>query len=92
MSEESKNPHFDAKLLPSVSLDLRLPSQGDSMLKINGEVLRGVTHCKVELDAEKMFPTVTVTFVAKQIQLEMPSVLLKTERPIVNVPVINKEK
>lgn len=89
---DDKKAEFDTKLLPAVSLDLRLPSEGNSMLKINGDAIYGVTNCKVELDAEKMFPTVTITFVAKQIQLEMPSVLLTTSRPIVQVPVINKEK
>ena len=79
-------------VLPSVSLDLRIPSNGHSLLKINGEVLRGVTRCKVELDAEKMFPVVTITFAAKQVLMELPSALLTQERPVINIPVITKEK
>lgn len=83
---------LDAKLLPSVSLNLRIPSEGETVMKIGDQVLRGVTNCKVEMDAEKMFPVVTVTFVAKQVQLETNAAVLKTDRPVITIPVINKEK
>lgn len=78
--------------LPVVSLDLRVPSEGDTLVKIDGQPVHGIQSLRVEMKAEDMIPHVTITFIAKQIVLESPKTNLTTERPVVRIPALSWDK
>lgn len=78
--------------LPTISLDLRIPSEGDTILKIDGRAIHGVQSLKVEMDSEKMVPMVSITFAAKYVQMELPKSSVKQTLPVITLPVFSKEK
>jgi hypothetical protein len=81
----------DARELPTVSLDLRVPTEGSTVVKVNNEVLHAVQHIKVEMDAEKCVPMVSITFAAKHVQVGLPKAQILQERPVITLPVFSKK-
>ncbi len=78
--------------LPEVTIDMNLPSRGSTAVLINGQQITGVQAIKVEIDSEKMVPMVTITLAAKHVQMEFPQAQVTMEKPVVHVPVFQKEK